>query len=219
MTIDAKTVAADIMTGNARDVTTTEVWAHIGQAYDTTGIDASFADEVVDLIGKAGIDLIWPDDTSNTELAAARAEIAGLKAANTRLLDRCYAAIPVITAVEAWADAHSDRDVQLFRRPGAPVPALAALYDAFEEYRVVYAALDAGQVVQPDTAGSWSLPVEPDGVERLRDRRGRLWVRARYTNGPDLWWQGKPGNGLPILWMELLADGPLTEATAEQVTA
>lgn len=78
--IDARTIAADIMCGNARAITPAEVWAHIGQAYDTAEIDASIADEVAELIAKTGIDLIWPDGSKDTELDAARVEIERLRA-------------------------------------------------------------------------------------------------------------------------------------------
>lgn len=79
MTIDPRTVAADIMCAYARDVSRIDVAAHIGQAYDNTEhVDASFLDEVADLIAKAGIDLIWPDGSTNTELDAARVEIERL---------------------------------------------------------------------------------------------------------------------------------------------
>ncbi|MFC4146592.1 hypothetical protein ACFO0M_10025 [Micromonospora mangrovi] len=79
MNLDPKTIAADLMVSNARFVTAPEVWAHIGQAYDTAELDASLADEVADLIAKAGIGLTWPDGTTNTELDAARVEIERLK--------------------------------------------------------------------------------------------------------------------------------------------
>ena len=78
--LDARTIAADIMTGNARSITVGEIWAHIGQAYDATDIDASIADEVNELIAEAGIDLIWPDGSKDTELDAARVEIERLRA-------------------------------------------------------------------------------------------------------------------------------------------
>jgi hypothetical protein len=100
--IDPRTVAADIMCANARDITPAEVWAWIGQAYDTTNIDASIADEVTDLIAKAGIDLTWPDGSTNTELDAARVEIERLTAelAEARAAGEKLRALA--TAVERW---------------------------------------------------------------------------------------------------------------------
>ncbi|MFC0504264.1 hypothetical protein [Micromonospora costi] len=94
--LDPRVIAADIMCGNARSITPGEVWAHIGQAYDTAEIDATLADEVVELIRTAGIDLLWHDGSSNTELDAARVEIERL----TAELDR---ARQVVEAAQAWS--------------------------------------------------------------------------------------------------------------------
>lgn len=86
--LDPRTIAADIICQNGRDITISEIWAHISQAYDTAEIDAAIADGVYDLIGKTGIDLIWPDGTKNTELDAARVEIERLRAELTRAVDQ-----------------------------------------------------------------------------------------------------------------------------------
>ncbi|WP_431728634.1 hypothetical protein [Verrucosispora sp. TAA-831] len=78
--IDARTIAADIMTMNARDVTEAEVWAHIGQAYDARDVDPAVVAEALTLIAEAGIDLTWPDGTASSELDAQRLENARLTA-------------------------------------------------------------------------------------------------------------------------------------------
>ncbi|MEU7170368.1 hypothetical protein ABZ949_02605 [Micromonospora tulbaghiae] len=146
-------------------------------------------------------DLQMVREVGRRESAKLAAEVADLTAANGRLLDRCYTASPVLVAAEAWAEI-----METDGSANAQASRLIDLHEAVIHYR----AASAGE------ARSWSLPAEPN-VDRLRDRHNRLWVRARYTNGPDLWWQGEPGNGLPCLWMELLSDGPLTDAanTAE----
>ena len=112
MTIDPKTIAADIMCGNARFITPAEVWAHIGQAYDATEIDASIADEVATLIAKTGIDLIWPDGSKDTELDAARVEIERWAAQVADLADKLHKANAEIDSLTkagtAWANENAE---------------------------------------------------------------------------------------------------------------
>jgi hypothetical protein len=59
---------------------------------------------------------------------------------------------------------------------------------------------------------SWSAPDAPGPeVKAVRDRRGVRWCRD-----DDLWW-GEVGHGYQVhrTWWELLARGPLTEASNE----
>ncbi|MCX5066600.1 hypothetical protein OOJ91_12000 [Micromonospora lupini] len=137
--LDPRTVAADIMCGNARDITPGEVWAHIGQAYDTTEIDATIADDVTALIRAAGIDLIWPDGTKNTELDASRVENERLTAelvkatdeANRlrtewdRLVNERAAMLRLVDAVRVWR--HQFSKPSGFPRQAAVIAAFDAL--------------------------------------------------------------------------------------------
>lgn len=136
-TLDPRTIAADLMTTAAREVDRIDVWAHIGQAYDVDvvedRIDAGLADTVIDLIGKAGIDLIWPDGSTDTELDAQRVENERLTAELDRLraeldqerADRIALArerdllLPVAEAAQEWrwsgdtADGHQRAEASL----------------------------------------------------------------------------------------------------------
>ncbi|MFI2577728.1 hypothetical protein ACH5AJ_36645 [Streptomyces rochei] len=75
-------------------------------------------------------------------LAQARAEV-------DRLREQVFAQQPVIAAAQAWAEAHEDGDMVLrIRRPGAH-PAVAGLYDAVEQYRLMDLALTNARAEQP----------------------------------------------------------------------
>jgi hypothetical protein len=100
---DPRTIAADIMTSHARDVCLTDICAHIGQAYDIDSATKfeSLADEVNDLVKKAGIDLIWPDGSTNTELDAQRVENERLTAENARVRQQRDAHAAVVEAIDS----------------------------------------------------------------------------------------------------------------------
>jgi hypothetical protein len=197
---DVKAIAADLMTSHARDIDHIDVWAHIGQAYDIdvveTNLDASIANEVIDLIGKASIDLTWPDGTTNTELDAARVEIERLTAGLSEALERLTAQQPVIDAATAW-------------RAGLT-------YSSLPESMALMRAVDLmpGNTESASApGGTWSATPEPN-VDAVRDRHGQRWVRSPYPPGPSLWWQGERGAGRPVTWHTLLGDcGPLTDDT------
>jgi multidrug efflux pump subunit AcrA (membrane-fusion protein) len=78
-TLDPRTIAADLMTATARDLDTLDVLTHISQAYDVLTYPDSLPAEVLALVRTAGIDLIWPDDTRDTELDAQRVEVERLR--------------------------------------------------------------------------------------------------------------------------------------------
>ncbi|MFJ1539346.1 hypothetical protein ACIODS_12455 [Micromonospora chalcea] len=150
-------------------------------------------------------------DTATGQRVADAEFIAAARALVPQLCDEIERGVDTIRDLRVRLEYLTEAATEAARwasiRPGEAGQALEALCDAVSRTAVV----EGG-------SRSWSLPAEPN-VDRLRDRHNRLWVRARYTNGPDLWWQGEPGNGLPCLWMELLSDGPLTDASNEQVAA
>lgn len=85
--LDPRTIAADIMDAAARDIDRIHVWSHIGQAYDVLELDENITAQVLELVRTAGIDITWPDGSTNTELGAARVEIDQLRAEVEKLRD------------------------------------------------------------------------------------------------------------------------------------
>lgn len=198
MTIDPKTIAADIMTMNARDVTPSEVWAHIGQAYATTALDASIADEVADLIAKTGIDLIWPDGTANTELDAARVEIDRLRGEvkNLGMFKTRYFEVQELLDEVLGPDEEDGTGEGIVQE----VALLAEQRDAARE-----------QLAEAGQPNVWTNPAEPTDVTAVRDRTGQLWV-CPGRPGDNLWWRDQLGHGIGYEWHQLLQAGPLTAA-------
>ncbi|MFI6160363.1 hypothetical protein ACIA59_10485 [Micromonospora haikouensis] len=101
-TLDPKTIAADLMTGAARDICLTDVCAHMGQAYDIPTVEEfeSLADKVLDLVKVAGIDLLWPDGTRDTELDAQRVENERIAAHRDELRARIDAAHDALSRLD-----------------------------------------------------------------------------------------------------------------------
>lgn len=60
--------------------------------------------------------------------------------------------------------------------------------------------------------GPWEAPAEPDhDVTHVRDRVGKVWYRDA-----GVWWADLgAGYDTHRTWWELLARGPLTDATGE----
>lgn len=77
-------------------------------------------------------------------------EIARLNAEAVRLRTENAAMLAVVRAAQAWAGAHTDRDVHRIRRPGA-LPAVANLYAAVERHRLIDLALTTTRTEQPET--------------------------------------------------------------------
>ncbi|PZG12449.1 hypothetical protein C1I95_25715 [Micromonospora craterilacus] len=177
-TLDARTIAADIMTMNARDVTETEIWAHIGQAYEDRDVDPAVVAEALTLIAEAGIDLIWPDSTKDTELDAARvenerleAELDQLRAERDRLVAERAPMLRLVKAVRVWR-------VQFYK----PViwPRAAAVVAALDALPLAGNGV-TGQITFAD--GVWSLRCSHHGLvgggngdADEHDRLVRLWA-------------------------------------------
>ncbi|MFY1588957.1 hypothetical protein ACN267_31205 [Micromonospora sp. WMMD734] len=135
-TLDPRTIAADLMTHAARDLDTLDVLTHIGQAYDVLTYPDSLPAEVLTLVRSAGIDLLWPDGTKDTELDAQRVEVDRLQAEVDRLREQVFAQQPVIAAVQAWAEL-----VETDSSAPEHASALVTLHQAVEQYRVMDLAL------------------------------------------------------------------------------
>jgi len=74
MTIDLHTIAADMMLTAARDITTTDIYAYIGQAYDEAPTRADIG-QITTLIRESAIDITWPDGSRDTEVDRLRAQL------------------------------------------------------------------------------------------------------------------------------------------------
>src|SRR5258706_12929322 len=75
------------------------------------------------------------------------------------------------------------------------------------------AAIRTGLTTQRAVRASWEMPPEPGPeVSAVRDRRGVRWRRE------DIWWWADIGHGYEVnrTWPEVLARGPLTDASGEE---
>ncbi len=126
---------------------------------DTTDGPKVFTDRSVDLALLEHIAGLGPQvataiadelDAARMEIERLRAERDGERRAKQRLLDRLYAANPVLVAAQEWAEAREMSDGTTEATSDA-FTTTNALHQAIEEYRVMDAALDAGHAAQPGT--------------------------------------------------------------------
>ncbi|WP_431892722.1 hypothetical protein [Micromonospora haikouensis] len=99
-TLDPKTIAAGLMTDYARDVSRIDIAAYIGQAYDDAEPTTADITAIADLIATAGIDLLWPDGSADTELDAQRVENERLRAHRDELRARIDAAHDALSRLD-----------------------------------------------------------------------------------------------------------------------
>lgn len=138
--IDARTIAANLMTTAARDVDRLDVWGHIGKAYDVLTIDENIDIQVLDLISKASIDLIWPDGSKDTELDTARVEIERLRAELIQVRDQ-------LANVRRLCDDYKDQPPPIFRGPGLSEHGVGYNAGTRDLARAVLSYLDGAEAV------------------------------------------------------------------------
>ena len=150
-------IAAELMLDAARDIDALAISERLDETEMPDEPDG-FAEQVAELVETASITIEWPDTTDGTinvgtgpvgtlvaklgqERNALGVKVDDLTAEIGKLRDQLFAQKPVIDAAQAWAEAHEDNDlVRRIRRPSAH-PAVAGLYDAVEQYRLMDAAL------------------------------------------------------------------------------
>lgn len=129
-TIDPRLIAGDLMLDAARDILTTDIYAHVGQAYDAT-ITRSEVTQITTLIRESGIDITWPDGGQDTEVNRLRELIDRMKATLDGPCGSCH-------PCQNWAD-------ETWRRADRKPPAVITWDDAQAELKALRAVARAAE--------------------------------------------------------------------------